>query len=384
MIPHNNQELPPHEWQSPDRKCPSFEYYKFKAYTGMGRLLLTAAAFRDGTPITDDLTNIMYSCASCNMCNELCPTFMPMNVMLAMREEINEQGLPVPAPLADLNENMEEKHNLFGLDERAKELPSLPKTGENLYFTGCYTSYLLPQIGRVNAALLKAGGLDICHLGQEEHCCGEVAKQGGNRKLFRKIAEENVEAVKKAGAKRVVVSCAHCYKTWKEDYPNALQQDLPFEVVHVTEVLADLIKEGKLKPTHPINMKVTYHDPCFMRSEKKNHVAPREILESIPGLELCEMERYGRWSYCCGAGGKIALNCYPDFAAFVGRERVAEAKAAADNVVTACPVCFNQIRYTAKADEIDLEVKDISLLLAESLGIDTKCAVNNYKGGSEI
>ncbi|MDD4160717.1 MAG: (Fe-S)-binding protein [Synergistaceae bacterium] len=370
MIPHNNQVLPPPEWQSPDRKCPSFEYYNFKSHTGMGRLLLTASAFRDGTPITDDLINIMYTCCSCNMCNELCPTYMPMSVMLAMREEINEQGLKLPAPLPELYENMEEKHNLFGLEQRAKTLPDLPKKGKNLYFTGCYTSYLLPQIAHVNASLLKMGGLDVCHLGIDEHCCGEVAKQAGNHKLFAKIAEENVEAVKKSGAERVIVSCAHCYKTWNEAYPNVLQQDLPFEVLHVTEVLAELLNEGKLNPEHPIKKKVTYHDPCFLRG--KDNTSARTILSKIPGLELKEMDRYGRWSYCCGAGGKIALNCYPDFAASVGSERIEEAKKAADEVITACPVCFNQMRYTAKADKVELSVEDISILLAHSLGIDTE------------
>ena len=149
-----------------------------------------------------------------------------------------------------------------------------------------------------------------------------------------------------------------------------LQKDLPFEVVHVTEVLADLLKEGKLKPIKPIEKKVTYHDPCGLRG--KVNQAPRDILESIPGLELQEMERYGRWSYCCGSGAKIAQNCYPDFAAFTGVERATEAKNAADECITACPVCYNQMRYTANSEDIDLSVEDISTLLAESVGISAK------------
>ena len=96
---------------------------------------------------------------------------------------------------------------------------------------------------------------------------------------------------------------------------------------------------------------------------------PRKILESIPGLCLTEMERNGRWSYCCGSGAKIALNCYPDYAAETGRVRAEEAAKAAAEVVTACPVCYNQLRFTAKAEGMDLRVNDISLLLAESLGI---------------
>ena len=370
MIPHNNQELPPHEWQSPDHKCPSFEYYNFKAYTGMGHLLLSAQTWRNNEEFSDDRINIMYQCASCGMCDQLCPTYQPMHVMYAARQDIFDRGCKLPEPLPELFDNMDKTQNLFGLENRAKPLPYLPDKAENVYFTGCYTSYLLPRIAHINARLLLKGGVDICHFGEEEHCCGEVAKQGGNNPLFKKLAEDNVQRVIDAGAKRVIVSCAHCYRTWKEDYPNVLQKDLPFEVVHVTEVLAELIKEGRLKPEKPIERTVTYHDPCGLRG--KVNQAPRDILESIPGLTLNEMERYGRWSYCCGSGAKIAQNCYPDFAAFTGKERALEAKEAADSCITACPVCYNQMRYTANSEEIDLSVEDISELLAESVGISTK------------
>lgn len=381
MDPHNNEEISPHDWNSPDRKCPSMEYYKFKTFGGQGRLLNAAAVWRDGAEITEDMIQIMYTCSTCGVCNECCPTFEPMQVILAAREEIVEQGKPMPEPLPELCENMEKKHNLFGLKERAKAVPDLPKKGENLYFTGCYTSYLLPQIGYVNAELLKAGGLDVCHLGEEEFCCGEVARQAGNIELFRKIARENIEKVKATGAKRVICSCAHCFKTWAQDYAWALQEELPFKVVHVIEVLKELVEEGKLKPEIPVDRAVTYHDPCFLRGIDFNdrnakipdfvdyHKAARDLMSKIPGLELKEMERYGRWSYCCGVGGKIALNCYPDFAAEIGNERAKEAKQAADEVITACPACYNQLRYTANADDIDLKVQDISMLLAESCGI---------------
>ncbi|MCL2335941.1 MAG: (Fe-S)-binding protein [Firmicutes bacterium] len=376
MIPHNNRELPPDEWQSPDQKCPSLEYYNFRSHTGMGRLLLTAEVFRDNMEITDDLTNIMYTCASCGMCDELCPTYMPMKVMLAMRQEINEQGKPQPEPLAELYANMEQLKNLFGLPERAKALPELPQKGKDLYFTGCYTSYLLPKIAHVNAKIMQAGGLELCHMGGEEYCCGEVAYQGGNRKLFQQIVKQNLNKVSDTGAERLICSCAHCYKTWKEAYPNILQKELPFEVLHVTEVLAQLIADRKLIPQRPINKTVTFHDPCFLRGSVNK--APREVLRAIPGLRLKEMERYGRWSYCCGSGAKISLNCYPDYAAYTGSSRVEEAKKAADEVITACPVCFNQIRYTAKADQVDISVEDISILLAESLDIST--ALNSVGG----
>ncbi|MCD8397380.1 MAG: (Fe-S)-binding protein [Lachnospiraceae bacterium] len=367
IIPHNNEEIPPQEWNSPCHKCPSLDYYKFKSNAGQGRLLLAANLFQKKTPVTDMLTHIMYTCNSCGVCNEICPAYKPMHVILAAKEEILKQGGSAPEPLPELFENMDSAGNLFGLEKRAKALPDLPTEGENLYFTGCYTSYLLPKIGYANAKILKMAGLDVCHLGAAEHCCGEVARQAGNTELFRKIAEDNIRMVEQAGAKRVIVSCAHCYKTWKESYPWIMQKELPFEVVHITEVLDEQIASGKLNPQIPVEREITFHDPCFLRG--KVNQSPRNVLHAIPGLKLKEMERYGRWSYCCGAGAKIALNCYPDYAAEIGRERVCEAKEAASEVVTCCPVCYNQLRFTAKEEQIDLDVSDISLVLAESLGI---------------
>jgi len=363
--PHNWRTLPPPAFSSPLRKCPSYEYYKFKTYTGQGRLLLAAALFRGDTEITDDLVNIAYTCASCGICNEICPSHSPLNVILALREEINEGGVPLPAPLKQINDNMKDSHNIFGLEKRSKAIPDLPSKGDDVYFTGCYSSYLLPKITRANIEILKAGGINVAHLGESERCCGEMAKQGGNRSLFKEMASHNVEAVKAAGAKRVIVSCAHGYRTWYTDYP-AILGDLPFEVKHVSQVIADLLKEGNIEFNREIHKKVTYHDPCFLRGL---HDAPREILKQIPGLEFQEMERYGRWSFCCGGGAKIALNLYPDFSAATGEERIKEAMDAANNVVTSCPVCFNQLRYAAKAQEAEIEVHDLSILVAEAMDI---------------
>jgi heterodisulfide reductase subunit D len=365
IVPHNWKMLPPPELCSPINKCPSYEYYKFKAYTGQGRLLLAADTFKNGSEISEDLINIAYSCTSCGICNEVCPTHAPLNVIWALREEINERGCPLPAPLGRIYEGMRDRHNIFGLEKRSSPLPALPTQGEDVYFTGCYTSYLLPESAHATIEVLKAGGINVAHLGEAERCCGEMAKQGGNRKLFKEMASRNVEAMKAAGAKQVIVSCAHCYRTWGTDYP-AVLGDLPFEVVHIADLISGLVKEGKIAFDRKVSKKVTYHDPCFLRGHQD---APRNILKSIPGLEFQEMERYGRWSYCCGGGAKIALNCYPDFSAAIGKERIKEASDVADNVVTSCPVCFNQLRYAARTEGVEITVSDLAVLVAEAMGI---------------
>jgi heterodisulfide reductase subunit D len=289
---------------------------------------------------------------------------------LALREELYERNAKLPEPLERLDENIRRHHNMFGHEKHSESIESLglPSQGEDVFFIGCYTSYLLPKSAKATVEILRAGGIDIAHLGEAERCCGEIPKQEGNKKLFAEMATHNVEAMKRAGAKRVIVSCAHGYRTWKMDYP-AVVEDLPFEVVHVSELFAELLDEGKIEFNNEIRKSVTYHDPCFLR-HCNVYDPPRKVLNSISGLELIEMERYGKWSYCCGAGAKISLNCYPDFAAAIGKERILEAKEAADHVVTACPVCFNQLRNTAKRENVEIEVYELPVLVAEAMGIE--------------
>src|SRR4030042_149641 len=127
---------------------------------------------------------------------------------------------------------------------------------------------------------------------------GKPRRRPRRNSQAEKSARYNVEAMKKAGAKRVILSCAHGYHMWKNDYPRYVGQ-LPFEVIHVTELLAKLLEEGKIAFRHEINGKITYHDPCFLGRHGKVYEQPRKVLKSIPGLELVEMERCGKWSYCC-------------------------------------------------------------------------------------
>jgi heterodisulfide reductase subunit D len=366
IVPHNWKTLPPPDLCSPIKKCPSYEYYKFKAYTGQGRLLLAVDTFKNGSEISEDLINIAFSCTSCGICNEVCPTHAPLNVIWALREEINERGCPLPSPLERIYERMRDRHNIFGIEKRSRPLPVLPARREDVYFTGCYTSYLLPESVQATIEVLKAGGINVAHLGEAERCCGEMAKQGGNRKLFKEMASRNVEAMKSAGAKRVIVSCAHCYRTWNIDYPAALG-DLPFDVVHIADLISGLVKEGKIAFNRTMGKKVTYHDPCFLRGHQE---APRNILKSIPGIEFQEMERYGRWSYCCGAGGKVTLNAFPEMAKETGKERLLEARAVADTLATSCPTCLVHLKKTAKTQGIDIEIVDLSKLVATTMGLD--------------
>jgi heterodisulfide reductase subunit D len=335
----------------------------------MCRIILATLVFKEDYPISDDLIDIQYTCTACGTCNEICQTYRPLYPIRAFREEIAERGLDLmPHPLPEMNAVMAENHNIFGKKSTAGKLEGLPDEGEDVYFAGCYSTYRFPKTARSSVELLKAVGINPAYLGEEEWCCGFVAHWMGDRKLARKMIEHNVEAMKKAGARRVIVSCAHGYNAWKNDYPRYVGE-LPFRVVHLVEVLAEAAEQDKMDFGKEIKRKMTYHDPCFLGRHGRVYDQPRTVLQAIPGLELAEMERYGKWAYCCGAGAKITLNCYPDFAAQVGIERLREAADVADALVTACPVCYDHLKRTAKNEGVDVEVHDLPLLVAEAMGI---------------
>ena len=369
VVPHNWLELPPPEWSSPPHKCPSFEYFKFRAYTAVGRGNLAALVFDDNQfPITDDLIKIVYTCTSCGMCSEICQGTQPLTAIWALREELVQRGAQLPEPLQKIDTAIERYNNIFGAKRAPKTLQGIPTTGEDIYFAGCNARFREPEVAKATIEVLKAAGMDIAHLGEEERCCGFIAGHDGNTQILEEKAAQNIEALKKAGAKRVIVSCAHCYKALKIDYP-LIVGELPFEVIHVSEFLAKLIDEKKIKFTSEMKKKLTYHDPCFLGRHGKVYDAPRKVLESIPGIELIEMERNGRWSHCCGSGAKITSSCYPEFTAAVTKERLLEGKKAADTIVTACTTCLSHMDKAVKKDGIELEIYDLPVLVAEAMGI---------------
>jgi heterodisulfide reductase subunit D len=372
FIPHNWHELPPPEWSVPFHKCPSFEYFKFRAYTALGRGILAMLVFDDNSfQITNDLIEIAYTCTSCGICSEICPRFQPLTAIWALREElIRQRGAQLPEPLRKIDANIEGfNNNIFGAKTVPETLKEVPTTGENIYFAGCIARFQEPGIARAAVDVLKATGIDIAYLGGEENCCGFIQGHDGNTHLLEKMATRNIETLKKAGAKRVIVSCAHCYKALKIDYPSIVGS-IPFEVVHIAELLAKRIDEKEIKFKSEIRKKITYHDPCFLGRHSKIYDEPRKVLKNIPGIELVEMERNGRWSYCCGSGAKITSICYPEFAAAIANERLKEGKQAADTIVTACTSCFSHMKKEARKEKMELEIYDFSVLVAEAMELN--------------
>ena len=241
----------------------------------------------------------------------------------------------------------------------------VPTTGEVLYYTGCTAGMRLPNIAKSTAKILKAAGIDFAVL-EEEPCCGSVMLRTGRVEDAQKNAEKFVEVIKNSGAKKILVTCAGCLKTLRNDYPK-LGLELP-EILHITEALQEIVqgKKLKLKPLGK-GVKVTYHDPCHLSRAAGVYDDPREIIRSIPGVELVEMETNRNTAMCCGAGG--GLRSYDaELSKRMAADRVKSAmEIDAEIIATACPFCENNLEAGAKQIESKIRVVDVVDLLAESL-----------------
>lgn len=239
---------------------------------------------------------------------------------------------------------------------------------EILYFPGCYLSYdpRLKKVARATAGILNRAGVDFGILGTKENCCGESIRKTGEEELFKRLARENIKTFIDHGVQKILVSSPHCYHTFKNEYPEFRAN---FEVVHISQFLFELLREGRLELSQEYGKKVAYHDPCYLGRHNGIFDEPREALRRVPGLALMELPDARLDSLCCGGGGgRIWMETQKG-------ERFSELRLAqamevgAEVLVTACPYCitmFEDSRLTLDLTE-RLEVKDITEIIQEVL-----------------
>jgi Fe-S oxidoreductase len=381
----------------------------FHAYSAGGKMIAALALLDGRIDYTNKLVEIIYQCQMDGACDVSCKVnrdMDPLEVMLELRAKCVEEGQVLPAHMVMI-ESLKSDDNTLGEPkaERGKWAEGLDvkdiakEKADVLYFAGCRYSFDqdLRKIARDALSLLMKAGVDVGISGKEEACCGGRAFEIGYRGELTKYAEHNMETWNAAGVRTVVTPCSDCYGTFKFHYAR-LGKVMNFEVLHITEYLDRLIKEGTLKPIRKVPMQVTYHDPChlgrlsepfipwegverkvlgqvivkdppkeYRRGTSGIYEPPRDVLRSIPGLELVEMERIKEYAWCCGAGGGVK-EAYPEFALSTADERIEEAMATgAEALVTSCSWCERNFRDALERSGANIKLYDVVELLIEAL-----------------
>ena len=353
---------------------------------------------KDGGVIDPD---VIWSCTNCGACVEECPVDIEhIDHIDGMRRHqvLIESAFPVEA--AGMLRNLENKGDPWGMGEMRRaewiteldfEIPvvdgKIDPEIEYLFWVGCAGALedRAKKTTKAIATLLHTAGVRFAVLGPAETCTGDPARRIGNEFVFSMLAQQNVETLNEAGAKKVVASCPHCFNTISREYP---QLGGNYEVIHHTQLLARLVAEGRLQPVTPVEEKLTYHDPCFLGRHNKVYTPPREILDAVPGVEATEMHRCKERGFCCGAGG-ARMWMEERIGKRINTERIEEALALdPDTISTACPYCLVMLgdAVAAKKSSGDapdtLEVVDVAQLLARSVR-SAAPAVADGDGGTD-
>lgn len=238
-----------------------------------------------------------------------------------------------------------------------------------LYYVGCTASYDInvKEVGINTINILDALGIKFGILGTEEKCCGSVLLRIGDRE-FERLSSYNIKLFNSLGVKTLITSCAGCFRTIKVDYRK--MGKLNMEVLHTTQFLARLLREGRIQFTQEVPLKVTFHDPCHTGRHSNVYDDPREVMRAIPGLEFVEMKRNREFSRCCGAGGGLKAG-YGDIQNLMAQERVRDAeKTGAEHLVSICPFCYQGLQIGINATGSAVRMRDLSELVALAMGIE--------------
>ena len=383
------------------RQCPIDTKYAFNLYSPQGFLYAAIAEEAGTLDFTPKLIDALYHCTMCGGCDSRCKRNLDIEVLQVietLKARCVEKG-HLPVAHKATADNIRKTGNEYGLpaDKRFNWVPKnfkpAPKA-DTVYFVGCNAAYKQPELARATVELLSKAGVPFSLLNGET-CDGNDVMATGQVELARELAEHNVKAIQASGAKTVIASSAECYKSLKVDYPKLLKkntEDMPYTVRHITELFAQLIKDGKFSFKKNLPLKVTYHDSCnlgrlsepwqewtpkyegvipvgktWRRGDRGIYEAPRDILKAIAGIELVEMERNRSNAWCVGSCGGVP-QAFPEFALWTARERVEEAVATgADSIITCSPDEKELLLKAVDNKKAGLKVYDITEIMVQAL-----------------
>ncbi|MDE2059437.1 MAG: (Fe-S)-binding protein, partial [candidate division NC10 bacterium] len=320
----------------------------------------------------------LWACTTCGACHQECPIFIePIPKIVEMRRHLVMEEAAFPETMQAALRSLEERGHPFrgasasrtdwakGLDVKIVAADGPP---EILYWVGCTAAFdeRNQQVAAAFAKLLQRAGIDFAILGEEERCTGDPARRIGNEYLFQTMARGNIATLNRYGIKKIVTTCPHGFNTIKNEYPKLGGS---YEVVHHTQLLADLVKEGRLRPEKRIDGVASFHDPCYLGRHNGVYDPPRQLLGAIPGLAVKEMDRCRERGFCCGAGGGL-MWLEEKAGKRVSWERTEEALALQPQVLaSACPFCLIMFEDALKVKDAIGRTRplDVAELMAQSV-----------------
>lgn len=354
--------------------CPSSNIMNFtlrQAVTAIGSRNVGRVLNDDSIKyILEQIRQGSWYCFDCGYCEEVCPVDMKVpELMTKMREESRVNGF-LPDSAKMMNSNIKNHHNPYGKYAQRQRTDwsdefDLPSESEVMLFFGCTPAYKEKNILTSTMKILKDQDVGIL---EDEWCCGYPTKVMGYTETAKKMARHNIEAIKDAGADRVITVCPTCYRTLEEEYPRMVGE-LPFEVMHVTEYLQELL-QGNDTTFKELEKRVTYQDSCHLGRHMSVYESPRDVLRSVPSLELVEMSR-NRWrARCCGGGGGVK-SVKADLSREQGVKILEQAeKEAVEELITACPFCKWNLTDSAKKADTDINIEYITEFLLQAMPED--------------
>ena len=354
---------------------------------------------------------VLWNCTSCGACVQQCPVDIEhVDHIIDMRRYQVLIESNFPSELNGLFKGLETKGNPWNMSPTARmdwakgldfEVKQVGTDVEDLnevdwlFWVGCAGAYedRAKKTTRAVAELLDMAGVSFAVLGNGETCTGDPARRAGNEFVFQQLAMQNAEVFKEAQVKKVVSTCAHCFNTLKNEYS---QFGVELEVVHHTQLLNRLVREGRLTPVadHSGNgagagRSITYHDPCFLGRHNQVYNPPRELLAVIPNAEVKEMPRNSERSFCCGAGG-ARMWMEEKTGERINVNRTTEAvQTGADQIAVGCPFCrvmlsdgLTSLQAAGSARE-EVEVLDVAQLLLASVTRDKPAPAPGSENGTK-
>jgi Fe-S oxidoreductase len=339
-----------------------------------GPQVLGAAEFEPSPLVPNAVTDeVVWDCVTCGACVRECPVSIEhIDHIVDLRRHLVMNEARFPSEAEPMLRDVERSSNPWGkaqsdrtawaegLGVRVLE-PGDPAP-DVLYWVGCAASFdeRARTSAEATAKLLTAAGIDFAILGPREACTGDPARRMGNEYVFQSFAEQNVETLNESGAKKILTSCPHCFNTLANEYPDFGGS---YEVVHHSELLAELVREGRISPSRG-DRRITYHDSCYLARHNDVLAEPRELVAAVG--QPVEMARTGKRTFCCGAGG--AHMWMEERGRPINEERVREAaETGAETLAVACPYCTIMLDDGVRTSGRDLRVADVATLLAESV-----------------